>query len=81
MDSKISSRVCGQRAAPDDEMWTRPDGSRWLHYDCIAEHSFHRMCLLSPRAEGGRATTTADKIAPATALRCRHRCCCARISD
>jgi hypothetical protein len=42
MDGKISCKVCGHRAAPDDKMRTRPDGSRWLHYDCIAGHSFHR---------------------------------------
>ena len=48
MNNTISCPKCGQKAMPDKKVRTRPDGSKWIHYDCESGHLFHRTLTGDP---------------------------------
>ncbi len=42
MHYPIGCERCGKKSVPKGDLIGKPDGSRWIHYDCEAGHSFHR---------------------------------------
>jgi len=48
MHELMSCEKCGKVASPKDMIITKPDGSRWLHYQCREGHRFHRNSVLRP---------------------------------